>query len=506
MRKFILTCTAIITVVIAAAQQPDLEPEMDSAMEPEMDSAMEPVIASTMEPLMTSAMEPVTDSAMEPIMTSAMEPMLSGEQQQAQEPRSYSLLEAMEHAVVHNLNAENARLDVLSAEKRVWEATATGLPQVNASVNYNNNLSLATTLIPDFLGDPSDKIEVQFGTKHFATAGMVANQVIFSGSFIVGLQTARVFREFTQTNRELTEQQVKESVTQGYYIVLLSEQTLEALRGNLANMQVTLEDTRELFKTGFIEEIEVDQLEVTFSDLENAVLSMERQLVASRSLLKYQMGLDAAEEIELSDKLEDFVEALDYQVLGSAEMDVESNLNYQILRDQEQLAYMDMKLKQTEYMPNLSAFFTMDFTAQRDEFNLFDTDEDWYKASAVGLSLNIPLFSSGLRMAGVAQKRIAYEQAKNTREFTARGLQVEFMQAQYDLANAYEKFSSEKKNLKLAQKVVNTTKTKYNEGLAGSLELTQVNDQFLQTLSNYTSAMVELLNAKVTLDILMNKI
>lgn len=462
MKKIILTITGIITVVLMVAQ--------------------------------------------EPVPAIAQEPLQVRVQEQTAEPRSFSLSEAMEHAVVHNLNAENARLDVLSADKRVWEATATGLPQVSASVNYNNNLSLATTLIPDFLGDPSDKIEVQFGTKHFATAGMVANQVIFSGSFIVGLQTAKVFKEFTQTNRELTEQQVKEAVTQGYYIVLLSEQTLEVLRGNLANMQATLEDTRELYKAGFIEEIEVDQLEVTFSDLENAVLSMERQLVAARSLLKYQMGLDAGEEIELTDKLEDFVEALDYQVLGSVEMNVESNLNYQILRDQEQLAYMDMKLKQTEYMPNLSAFFTMDFTAQRDEFNLFDTEEEWYQASAVGLSLNIPVFSSGLRMAGVAQKRIAYEQAKNTREFTSRGLKVEFMQAQYDLANAYEKFSSEKKNLVLAQKVVNTTKSKYNEGLAGSLELTQVNDQFLQTLSNYTSAMVELLNAKVTLDILMNKI
>jgi outer membrane protein TolC len=436
------------------------------------------------------------------VMVLAQQPV----QEPSSAPRSFSLREAMEHAVLHNLNAENARLDVESADQRVWEATATGLPQVSASVNYNNNLSLATTLIPDFLGDPSQKIEVQFGTKHFATAGMVANQVIFSGSFIVGLQTARIFREFTQTNRELTEQQVKESVAQGYYIVLLSENTLESLKGNLENMQSTLEDTRELFAAGFIEEIEVDQLEVTFTDLENAVSSMERQLVASRNLLKYQMGLDLGEEILLTDRLEDLVEDLNYQALGTSEMNVESNLDYQILRDREQLAYMDMKLKQTEYMPNLSAFFTMDFTAQRDEFNLLDTEEDWYQASAVGLSLNIPLFSSGLRMAGVAQKRIAYEQAKNTWEFAARGLKIEFMQAQYDLANAYEKYNREKKNLKLAQKVVNTTETKYNEGLAGSLELTQVNDQFLQTLSNYTSAMVEVLNAKVTLDRLMNKI
>ena len=429
-----------------------------------------------------------------------------GAQENVSQPVPYSLQEAMNYAVANNTNAKNARLDVLSADKRVWEATATGLPQVSAAVNYNNNLSLATTLIPDFLGDPSEKIEVQFGTKHFATAGLVANQMIFSGSFIVGLQTAKIYKEFTKNSRELTEQQVREAVAQGYYIVLLSENTLEILRGNLDNMLTTLEETRALYKAGFVEEIEVDQLEVTMTDLENAVLSMERQLVASRSLLKYQMGLDLQQEIELTDQLEDFVEQMDYQALMGYEMDVESNLDYQILQDQEKLAFMDMKLKQTEYMPNLSAFFNLDFTAQRDEFNLFDTNEEWYNASAVGLSLNIPVFSSGLRMAGVAQKRISYEQAKNTREFTARGLRVEFMQAQYDLSNAYEQFNREKKNLKLSQKVINTTEAKYNEGLASSLELTQVNDQFLQTLSNYTSAMVDLLNAKMTLDKLMNNI
>lgn len=102
----------------------------------------------------------------------------------------------MEFAIKHNLNVENSRLEVDIADQRIWETAATGLPQVNASVNYNYNINLATTLIPDFLGDPSDKIEVQFGTKHFATGGIVGNQMIFSGQYMVGLQTAKIFKEF----------------------------------------------------------------------------------------------------------------------------------------------------------------------------------------------------------------------------------------------------------------------------------------------------------------------
>jgi outer membrane protein len=167
---------------------------------------------------------------------------------------------------------------------------------------------------------------------------------------------------------------------------------------------------------------------------------------------------------------------------------------------------MDMKLKRTAYMPTLSAFYSMDFAAQRDEFNFLDADQDWYRASMVGLSFNVPIFSSGFRRAGVAQKRIAYEQARNSKEFAAEGLQVEFLQYKYDFANAVEKYRSDKKNLDLSEKVVRVTNTKYVEGLATSLELTQVNNQYLTALTNYTSSMVEVLNAKIKIDQLMNKL
>ncbi len=428
----------------------------------------------------------------------------------AQEPSPdtlrYSLREAIVFAVEHNLNAENARLDVRSADKRIWETAASGLPQVNASATYNNNLSLATTLIPDFFNDPTQKIEIQFGTRHFATAGVSASQLIFSGQYIVGLQTAKLYREFSEKSLDLTEQQVATAVTQGYHLALLAESTLEALRGNLENMRMTYHETVALYEAGFLEENDVDQLVITLTDLENSVLAMERQLVASRSLLKFQMGHRPDQEIVLTDALADLVRELDYSTIMETEPDISSNLEYQLLDDQEKLAMMDLQLKKTEFMPNLSAFFSMDYTAQRDEFNFFNSNESWYQASAVGLSFSVPIFSSGMRMAGVAEKRIAFEKAQNTKAFAAEGLQVEFMQARYDFSNAYEKYQREKKNLELTRKVVRNTEIKYNEGMASSLEMTQVNDQFLRTLGSYTSAMVDLLNAKVNLDILINNI
>jgi outer membrane protein TolC len=416
----------------------------------------------------------------------------------------FSVEEAVQYALLNNLNAENSRLDIESAKKRVWETAASGLPRVDASVNYNYNISLATTLIPDFFNDPSQKIEIQFGTKHFATAGVTASQLIFSGQYIVGLQTAKIFKEFTETSNEKTEQQIRETITQNYYLVLLGESTLVTLRENAENFRKTFEETREQFRVGFVEEIDVDQLELTLTDLENSVLAMKRQVVASRNLLKYQMGMDRTVPIGLTNSLEELVADIEFEQLLTEEFNLQDNIDYRILKQQETLAMMDMKLKKTDYLPTLSGFFSTDFTAQRDELNLFSADESWYQASVVGLSLSIPIFSSGLRSAGVAQKRIAYEQAMNSRKFAAEGLKVEFQQAQYDFANALEQYRKEQKNLELSRKLIRVTESKYEEGLVSSLELTQVNDQYLRTLSNYTSAMVELLNAKISINLLVN--
>jgi len=418
----------------------------------------------------------------------------------------FSLEESMLFAVENNLNAQNARLDVDAADQRIWETAATGLPQVNADVNYNYNINLPTTLIPDFLGDPSEKIEVQFGTRHFATAGLMGNQLLFSGEYIIGLQAAKIFKEFTQLNRKRTEQEVKRSVIENYYLVLLGEATLELLKDNRDNVKLTYEETLALFKAGFVEEIEADQLEVALIDLQNSVLSMERQILATINLLKYQMGVDREQNIVLTENLADLVATIDIEGTLDQDFNINDNINYQILNDQERLAYMDMKLKRSSYLPSLSAFYSMDFTAQRDEFDFLDGSQDWYRASMVGLSFSLPIFSSGNRRAGVSQKRIAYEQARNSKKFAAEGLEVEFVQYKYDFSNALEKFRSDKKNLELSEKVVRVTKTKYEEGLASSLELTQVNNQYLQALTNYTSSMVELLNAKIKLDVLMNNI
>jgi len=171
--------------------------------------------------------------------------------------------------------------------------------------------------------------------------------------------------------------------------------------------------------------------------------------MASRNLLKYQMGVDRQIPVVLTDSLPALVQTVDVDEVLTDTFSLDYNLDYRILQEQERLALMDMKRKKTEYLPTINAFYNLDFSAQRDEFNFGDSNEDWYRASLVGLSLNLPIFSSGNRRSGVAQKRIALEQARNNREYAGEGLQVQYLQARYDFSNALEKYRSDQKNLEM---------------------------------------------------------
>lgn len=415
---------------------------------------------------------------------------------------SFTLKQAQKYAIENNLNVRNAALDVDIAKKVVWENTAMGLPQVSGTIGYTNNLSLATTLIPAefFGGEPGSFQEVQFGTQHNSTASITANQLLFNGPYIVALQAAKIYKRISEHTLEKTENDVKEIVAQNYYLVLLSIETIQALKANQQNLEKMLSESRMLFETGFVEETDVDQLTVNLNNVENGVRSMERQLEISKNLLKYQMGIDLDQEIVLTENLDEIVKEMDLQSVLGNEFALNQHVDFRLLSTQEQLAFLDFKRTRAESWPSLSAYYTNQRTALRNEFNFFDFDEKWFPSSMVGITLNVPIFSSGMRHAQVSQRRLEWEKSKNRKTDVARGLLLEHQQASYDFKNALEKYYSENENMKIARKVLDRTAIKYREGVSSSLDLTQVNNQYLQTQTDYISALVELLNAKIRLD------
>jgi len=422
------------------------------------------------------------------------------------EKKTFSLEEAQNFAIENNLNVKNAKIDVKIARKKIWETTAIGLPQVTGSTSYTDNLKLTTMLMPNFFGDPSEMIEVQFGTQHNSSAALSANQLIFSGPYIVGLMAAKVYKQISQQNLEKTEIDIKEMVTQNYYLVLLTEETKRTLVKNYSNTEKTYLETQAMYEQGFVEETDVDQLKVTLTTLNNSINSMERQEKLSKNMLKFQMGLDIETPVFLSDSLHGILEKINLQLLAVNNFNINNNIEFNIIETQVELASLDLKRQKTEYLPNISVMYMNNWNAMRDKFNFFDTDEKWYRSEMLGFTLNIPVFSSGSKMSKVSQKKLALEKAVENQKLVRQSLEMENQQTRFDYNTALEKYLSENENVKLAERILEKTRIKYKNGMASSFELVQANNQYLQTESGLTSAIVELLNAKIRLDKIMNRL
>ena len=422
-----------------------------------------------------------------------------------------SLKEVQDYAVNHSIATQNAQLDVAMAKKKVRETTATGFPQFSAKVSYVNNLQLPTTLIPAQFIDPDAEegtfIGVKFGTQHNATLELSVNQLIFSGSYIVALQAAKIYKRLSKEQLIKSEIEVKAAVTDTYYLILLAEDNKKTLETNLKNVKKTLFETKELYKAGFTEDTDVDQIQLSVTNMENAVKSMERQIAVTYILLKYQMGFDLQKEIQLSQTLEDILKEIDKQEMLTAKFRLDNHIDYRMADTQEKSMFYLLKKEKSEYLPSISAFVAHSQMAMRDSFNFFKkSDEQWFPSTMFGININIPIFSSGIRAAKVAQAKMDLKKAKNTKKQVIDGLQLGLVQARSDFSNALEKTESTRQNVKLAKKIYEKTLVKYGSGTASSLELTQTHNQYLTAESDYTNAAVELLTAKTRLDKALNRL
>lgn len=438
-------------------------------------------------------------------LAAAISPAFAGE------PRSFSLKEVRQYAVEHNARTRNARTDIEIARKKIWETTALGLPQVSGSVSYQNMLKIPITLIPARIFDPDAPadafIEMQFGTQHNTTLNLTASQLIFQGSYFVALQASRVFLQISQNSLEKTEIEVKEAVTNSYYLVLLSRQTRDIIAANLANLKQNLYEVGEMHRVGFLEDTDVDQLQLTATDLENALRASERQMTITERLLKFQMGIDLEAGITLSDGLDAILAGLKGDDLLAAPFTLTDHIDFRIVDNQEKALSLSLKKEKSDFLPSVSAFFTHQASAMRNEFNFFrKTDDKWFPASIFGININVPIFSSGMRLARVGQAKRELEKVKRSKAELAAGLKLGLEQSRSEYASAIEKSANTQKNVDLAQKIYGKTLVKYKQGVATSLELSQTHTQLLTAQGNHIQAEIELLMARTKLAKALNRL
>ncbi len=400
----------------------------------------------------------------------------------------FSLQEAVTFALENNLSIKNAELDIEEARKEVWSTTAIGLPQVNGSYDYQH---LPGTLPSLSFPDPDGGFQkIALGVKNSATYNVMFSQLVFSGEYIIGLQAARTYLELSSTSRVKSEMDVKEAVHMAYYTVLLMEKNKEILDSSLHNINSVLFETKAMYEQGFIEETDYEQIQVTRNTLINSSKALERQINLAFMLLRIQLGLSAGDEVRLTDKLHSFISIPEEDLLFSEEFDLNRNVDYQLLRTQERISELTLSREKSKYLPSVSAFYLYQDKTRKADFDITFNN-------IVGLNVSVPIFSSGQRMAKVQQARINLEKARNTREKMSENILMSVEQTRTDFNNAYEKYLIERENLTLAEKVFERTRIKYKQGVSSGMDLTQANNQYLDSYSSYTGAIFELLTARV---------
>ncbi len=428
------------------------------------------------------------------VLIALMLPILAA----AQEPRQLSLDQAIKYALDHNSALQMAIIDQKIAGHRQWETTAMGLPQVNGNVDYQGFINIPTQLIPAefFGGEPGEFAEVKFGTKHNLTAGIRVSQLVFDGSYLVGLRTARIYRDLSNQQVERTQLEVRANVTETYLIALLAKQNLAIVRQNLTNLEKTLLETQKVLEAGFTDPLNVDQLQLATTNLKNTMANLERQSELAINLLKFQIGMEIGSAVKLTDNLDGLMENLSAEALNLANFDVERHIDYRLLKSQEAMNVMGLKLEQSRLLPSINASFVWQQSAQRNKFNIFSGSEPWFPTTLAAININIPIFSSGMRSARVSQKRLDLQKAQVATWQVKQSLELQVQRSVAAWKTALDQHHNQWGNLDLAKRILERTVIMHREGLATSLELTQANDQLLKAQADYLNTLFEILNAK----------
>ena len=426
---------------------------------------------------------------------------------QAQETKksySFSLQQAIEHALQYNYSAINSGRDIEAAKKKKWETTASGLPQINAGLDYANNFKLQTQALtgnafdPD--GDPNKVTTLAFGTKHSMVARTTLSQLIFDGSYIVALQASKTYLQYYESSKKKTDLEVREMIIKSYGNVLLAEENIIILEKNKATLEKTLFDTEQTFKNGLIEEENVEQLKITLSSINSSLNYTKRLKDISYNMLKINLGIELEEELSLTDKLENLTTSnLDMALTGSS-FEVKNSIDYALSTNFVEQRTLEMKLEKSKFLPSLSANLNFGYNAFGNQFEFFTPDQKWFNYSNLGVGLNVPIFSSFGKNAKVQQTKIALEQAQTQLTETEQRLKLQYQNAKSDYEYSVEQYFSSKENLSLAERIEKKQQVKFTEGISTSFEFTDAQRQLYSAQQTYLQSMVDVISKKAALE------
>ena len=426
---------------------------------------------------------------------------------QKQEVVSLTLQQAVELAKKNNYNVQNARIDQQIADKKVKEVLSGGLPQINASGGFTDYLDIPTQLAPAIAfnpkANPSDYMKFKFGVPYTLTGSISASQLIFDGSFFLGVKAAKEYVNLARLGVKATEIEITTGITKIYYAVLLTQANVLMLDNTIKTLEKTLTDNRAYYKNGLSEKIDLDRLEMSYSNTKIQRDKIADQYLISMMVLKLQLGINVKDSILLTDNIEKIFKS-DFATPIDAKIDYSQRPDYKLIEQQIKLQEYDIKRYQLGYAPTLNASFAAQRVSYGPEFSKLGTDfgnlgQVWFPTTIFALNLNVPIFDGFRKSAQIQQSRLVMNKYVNSKKNLEQSIENDIELTRIKLERSKEQLELQKKNMELAQSIYDRANVKYKNGVGSTLELTTAENDLKQSQTNYLGSMYDLLVAQIDL-------
>lgn len=437
----------------------------------------------------------------------------------AQKKYAFTATQAVEHAVKNVTEVKNLKIDRDIQLARNKEIRGQALPQLNGTLSSQYFFNIPVTLLPDFISPsvynvlnkegvknasgniiqvptgPPGLNPVQFGVPWQASAGFSFQQLFFQPDVFVALQARSKSIQYADINIKAMEDSVRSNVYRSYYSVLIAEKRRTFLVDGINRLEKLSKDQEVLFKNGFAERLDIDRTQVSLNNLRSAKSQIDNLVYIGYAALKFSMGLDQKDTLQLADTLS--ISIVKKDILDTTGFKYEDRNEIKLLQTVEELQKLDLKRYKLQYLPTVAGFWNYSENAQRREFNLFNANQPWFKTSVAGLSINVPIFDGLQKNYRIQQAKLNLAKTKNTIENVERAIDLQRVAAYNSFRNAITGLDIQERNLELAERVYTSTKKKYEQGLGSSFELLQTEQSYEDAQANYFQALYDATIAKV---------
>ena len=450
------------------------------------------------------------------ILAMALQPIAG----MAQKKYSLSAEQAVELALKQVTDIKNLQIDRELQLAKNKELIAQAFPQVNGTISTQHFFSIPVTLLPDFISpsvyqvlvdngvkngagspitkpnDPPQFFPAQFGVPWQSSAGFQFQQLLFQPDLFIAVLARKKSVDLTEANIKAMEDSVKSNVYRAYYSVLIAEKRKAYLDSGIVRLQKLKADQEKLFKNGFAERLDIDKTQVSLNNLMTTVSQIEKLMEIGVASLKFAMALNQKDTLELTEKLSN--DKIKKNLLDMSGFSYEDRKEIQVLNIVKDLQGLDIKRQKLSYAPTIATYWSYSKNALGQDFNLLNFNQKWFKTSVWGVNMSVPIFDAGQKGQRIRQAKLNLEKTTNTIDNVKRAIDLQVQAATIVFNNALSTLDMQERNVALAEKVYNTTKKKYEQGLGSSFELLQTETDLESAEANYFQSLYDAINARIS--------